>query len=130
MGWRENRKLANLMNVWDDIIPAESRVVNNENVVEQVIEFFKTESKLIYPAKSIFVAIVYARCLERYFDIPFKEALNIPDLLEDDMFFQPYKAIPDIYDEVVDKVGNIWLYSSIEKTVGYFKKEFLIEEFE
>lgn len=120
----QKRKLSYLMNNWDDInLPY---IINEENISEQVINFFKTESKLVYPAKSYFVAIVYAKCLEKYFGVPFLESLNDKELLFDDRWFKTYNESKNIYDKIIDNIGNIWYYSSINKTVDYFKKEFLI----
>lgn len=61
---------------------------NNDNVEDQVVDFFLTESELIYPAKSYFVAIVYAKCLEKYFGGSFFEYLNDPELLPDDTYLR------------------------------------------
>ena len=32
----------------------------------------------------------------------------------------------EVYDLVLQEIGDIWKYKSIEKTVDYFKQEFLI----
>lgn len=121
---KEKRELAYLMNKWDDVNLPFS--VNEENIPEQVINFFKTQSELIYPAKSYFVAIVYAKCLEKYFGVPFFEALDDKELLFDDKWFKTYNESKEIYDKIIENIGNIWYYNSINKTVDYFKKEFLV----
>lgn len=122
---KERRQLAYLMNVWDDInLPY---MVDVNDVPNQVIQFFKTESVLRYPAKSYFVAIVYAKCLERYFSESFYESLNDVELLPDDMYFKPYENDKETYDKILTNIGDIWQYDSILKTVHYFKKEFLID---
>ena len=113
-----------LQNEWDDIDLSYS--MNFENVIEQIIEFFKTESKLVYPAKSYFVAIVYAACLVRWFNIDFMQSLDDPELLPDDRYYLPYSQAKDIYQSVLDNIGDIWQYPSINKTVEYFKKEFMV----
>lgn len=123
----EKRQLSYLLHEWDDInLPY---TVNYRNVPNQVIKFFKTESKLVYPAKTIFVAIVYAKCLEEFFKVPFYEALDDDDLLPDDKYFKDYKysKYKKEYDKILLKIGNIWQYDSILKTINYFKKEFLID---
>ena len=123
---KKRRKLSYLMNIWDDInLPY---TINLNNIDKQVIEFFKNGSELIYPAKSYFVAIVYAKCLEKYFNINFYKALNDKELLPDDLYFVTYNNSKDIYDKIIENIGNIWQYESINKTVGYFKKEFLIND--
>lgn len=121
----QRRRLSYLLNDWDDVnLPYEK---NYENLEEQVVKFFENGSELIYPAKSYFVAIVYAKCLERYFGEDFYQSLNDNDLLPDDKYFQPYTADIDTYNTILASIGDIWQYKSIEKTVGYFKKEFLVD---
>lgn len=121
---KAKRKLSYLLNIWDDVnLPY---IFNNDNVEDQVVDFFITESKLIYPAKSYFVAIVYAKCLEKYFGGSFFEYLNDPELLPDDTYFKTYSQNKSTYDNIINRIGNIWQYPSICKTVNYFKKEFLI----
>lgn len=121
---RAKRKLSYLLNIWDDVnLPY---IFNNDNVEDQVVDFFLTESELIYPAKSYFVAIVYAKCLEKYFGGSFFEYLNDPELLPDDTYFKIYSQDKSTYDNIINRIGDIWQYPSICKTVNYFKKEFLI----
>lgn len=121
---KAKRKLSYLLNIWDDVnLPY---IFNNDNVEDQVVDFFLTESELIYPAKSYFVAIVYAKCLEKYFGGSFFEYLNDPELLPDDTYFKIYSQNKSTYDNIINRIGDIWQYPSICKTVNYFKKEFLI----
>lgn len=121
---KAKRKLSYLLNIWDDVnLPY---IFNNDNVEDQVVNFFLTESELIYPAKSYFVAIVYAKCLEKYFGGSFFEYLNDPELLPDDTYFKIYSQDKSTYDDIINRIGDIWQYPSICKTVNYFKKEFLI----
>lgn len=121
---KAKRKLSYLLNIWDDVnLPY---IFNNDNVEDQVVNFFLTESELIYPAKSYFVAIVYAKCLEKYFGGSFFEYLNDPELLPDDTHFKIYSQDKSTYDNIINRIGDIWQYPSICKTVNYFKKEFLI----
>lgn len=124
---KQKRKLAYLMTVFDDYaLPYSRQFLSNTELIKQIVEFFKTESQLIYPAKSYFVAIVYAKCLEKYFNQNFLESLDDIELLPDDMDFVPYRKSKEVYDEVLKQIGDIWQYKSIEKTVNYFKQEFLI----
>lgn len=121
---KAKRKLSYLLNIWDDVnLPY---IFNNDNVEDQVVNFFLTESELIYPAKSYFVAIVYAKCLEKYFGGNFFEYLNDSELLPDDTYFKIYSQDKSTYDNIINRIGDIWQYPSICKTVNYFKKEFLI----
>lgn len=118
------RQQSYLQNEWDDIDL--SYIVNYENLIDQIIRFFRIESQLIYPAKSYFVAIVYAACLKRWFDIDFNASLDDPELLPDDRYYLPYSMSKDVYQHVLTAIGDIWQYPSINKTVEYFKKEFMV----
>lgn len=126
---RKRRQLAYLFNEWDD--KQESHVdeqADDEKIVLAVAYFFKHGSLLIQPYKSYFVAIVYARCMERYFGKNFWECLDDRELLFDDMYYDRYTDNPEVYHKIVDLIPDIWQYSSIESTVNYFKKEFLVED--
>ena len=128
MTWRERRILSYAMHEFDDVnLPYEERYDSDESVIETVVDFFKTESTLIYPAKSYFVAIVYAKMLEKHFGIDFLKALDEGDLLPDDDWFKPYHEGKEIYDTILDRLpGNILDMPSTEKTKAYFREEFLI----
>ena len=129
MDYKERRKLSYLINAFDDIDLDYIYIKQSkEDLVKLIIKFFNTESLLIYPAKSYFVAIVYAKCIEKYFHINFYDALNDEELLPDDKYFKTYNESKDIYDKVLESIGDIYKYDSIDKTVKYFKQEYLINE--
>ena len=129
MDYKERRKLSYLINTFDDIDLDYIYIKQSkEDLVKLIIKFFNTESLLIYPAKSYFVAIVYAKCIEKYFHINFYDALNDEELLPDDKYFKTYNESKDIYDKVLESIGDIYQYDSIDKTLKYFKQEYLIDE--
>lgn len=134
----KKRDLAYLFKEFDDINLA--RVVLNsvkdDEIADQVIDFFVEGSALVYPSKSYFVAIVYAACMLKYFPEHFKdivEPLKCVDLLDNDDFFRPYisRTVP-IYNKVLQWLERerieILDYASTMKTHNYFKEEFLITE--
>ena len=134
----KKRDLAYLFKEFDDINLA--RVVLNsvkdDEIADQVIDFFVEGSALVYPSKSYFVAIVYAACMLKYFPEHFKdivEPLKCVDLLDNDDFFRPYfsKTAP-IYNKILQWLERerieILDYASTEKTHNYFREEFLITE--
>lgn len=125
---KARRNLAYLMNNFNDVGLSFSYIDNN--IVETVTEFFETASSLIYPAKSYFVAIVYAKCLEKYFQVDFLEALNDKELLPDDLYFKSYSEDKETYDKIFALLKNkdILSLKSSQKTVNYFKQEFLVED--
>ena len=129
MDYKERRKLSYLINAFDDIgLDYIYIKQSKEDLIKLIIKFFNTKSLLIYPAKSYFVAIVYAKCIEKYFHINFYDALNDKELLPDDKYFKTYKESKDICDKVLESIDNIYKYDSIDKTVKYFKQEYLINE--
>ena len=125
---KERRKLSYLMNDFDDYgFNYNRQCFSATKLIYQIVQFFKQGSTLEYPAKSYFVAIIYAKCLERYFNQDFFQCLDDPELLPDDKYFIPYSYSFNIYDKVLKQIGDIWQYPSISKTVDYFKQEFLVK---
>lgn len=122
---KDLRKQSYLMNIWDDVnLP---HTENYVDIVDQIVNFFNTESQLIYPAKAYFVAIVYAKCMEKYFFEDFYKMLDDPELLSDDKYFVTYENDKNTYDSVLVLLKkDILSYPSTQKTENYFKKEFLI----
>ena len=98
-------------------------------LLDTIIDFFKYGSQLLYPAKSYFVAIVYSKCMNKFFGIDFLDALDSPDLLPDDEYFVRYRDNSLFYDIILDVIGDVWQYSdSIKPTIDYFKAEYLLED--
>lgn len=128
MTWRERRTLSYLMHNFDDYYLSYAEIkMNNKQLVDTVVDFFNNGSKLIYPAKAYFVAIVYAKMLEKHFNIPFYEGLSQDDLLIEDKWFIPYKKSQDTYDAIIKQIPeNFLTLKSTEKTRQYFSEEFLI----
>lgn len=126
----KRRKLSYKLNKWNDVnLPY---IVDlQSNLPELVLNFFETQSQLIYPAKSYFVAIVYSFCLSNWFNVPIIEALSDPELLPDDKFFKPYAEDMLTYNKIIDNMPNdILSLDSTQKTIDYFKREFLVGEYE
>lgn len=131
MAWRERRRLSYLMHdKFDDSdLPYIVLDMTDQEIEDMVLGFFATESKLIYPAKSYFVAFIYAKLLTIHFDISFLEALDTDDLLIDDPAFTPYRKKKELYDNIAKKLpSRYWELPSAAATTKYFKEEFLIEE--
>lgn len=124
------RKLSYLINNFDDVnLDCQYQYTDDEDLANQVVDFFQTESQLIYPAKSYFVAIVYAKCLNKFFKKDFYKMLDDKALLPDDKYFIRYSSNKDLYDRILSALPqDIFVFQSIQKTVNYFKQEFLVEE--
>jgi hypothetical protein len=125
---KQRRQLAYLTHIWDDVdLPF---TVNRNNIAAQVLAFFMTESKLVYPAKSYFVAIVYARFLEKHFGCDFLETLDDPELLPDDRFFTRYSADRSTYDAILAGLESLEILTmpSTQKTVKYACMEFVVTD--
>ena len=115
-------------NFGDSNLPHTFAWLPEDKLVEQVVGFFEHGSELIYPAKYIFVNIVYAHLLEKHFGRPFYESLDDAELLDDSPIVVVYSQIKGVYDKVLARLGDIESYPSTKSTVEYFQREFLIEE--
>lgn len=126
--WKEHRKMSYLMHEFDDVdLPYEYREMDGKELVDTVIRFFEEGSELLYPAKSYFVAIIYAERLHHYFGIGFYDALDEEGLLPDDKYFVRYSEAKDVYDGILSRLpGGFVRLSAAQKTVEYFKEEYLI----
>ena len=128
MYWKNRRKLSYLINDFNDtgLDYTVKKYGSDEELVNEIVDFFISGSKLIYPAKSYFVAIVYAKLLEEYFNENFYDCLNDKELLPDDYFFVPYNRNRNVYNAVLSKIGDPLEYKAAEKTKEYFYQEFLL----
>ena len=128
MNWKNRRKLSYLINDFDDTgLPyLIKEYASNEELVSEIVNFFMHGSELIYPAKSYFVGIVYAKLLEKYFEADFYESLSDSELLPDDSFFVSYNNSRNVYDAVLKRIGNPLDYPAADKTKEYFYQEFLV----
>ena len=89
--------------------------------------------KIIYPAKSYFVAIVYSRLLRDHFGEDPVESLSCETLLYgNDPHFKSYLIDKHIYDKILETYG--WDFDlslgEIPDVVNYFESEFMIEPYE
>lgn len=74
-----------------------------DDIVEDAIRHFNERvDEWIYPAKSYFVAICYAKWISEDFDEDFYEVLDDPDLLPNDPHFVNYSEAVEIYDEIIE----------------------------
>lgn len=127
ISWKTRRKIYYLTNELTDINLQYS--YNNQNIIQQVIDFFYNGSKLIYPAKSYYVAIIYAYLLSQYFGQDFYDMLNREDLLNyDDQYFVIYSKSKQIYDKILKQIYPKLSELDINDTAIYFYKEFLIKK--
>ena len=129
MDWKYRRKLSYLINDFNDtgFDYTVKKYSSDEELVNEIVDFFISGSKLIYPAKSYFVAIVYAKLLEEHFDENFYDCLSDKELLLDDYFFVPYNRNRNVYNAVLSKIGDPLEYKAAEKTKEYFYQEFLLD---
>ena len=129
MDWKYRRKLSYLINDFNDtgLDYTVKKYGSDEELVNEIVDFFISGSRLIYPAKSYFVAIVYAKLLEEHFDENFYDCLSDKELLPDDYFFVPYNRNRNVYNAVLSKIGDPLEYKAAEKTKEYFYQEFLLD---
>lgn len=152
--WRERRRISYNLFTFDDVnLEHVYNSYKGDELVDQVVMFFVEGSQLIYPAKSYYVALIYAAALallirKRWLqddsidprgmseeDIFFK-VLDFPDLLPDDKYFVRYSEDEETYQKIVAKLKKSYVVSnrvravlhppSVHKTLKYFSEEFLI----
>lgn len=155
--WRERRRLSYIFNDFNDInLESVYNSLSGDELADQVVMFFESGSQLIYPAKSYFVAIVYAEALcrakrskildveitgindERLSDMVdgcITEALDLPDLLPDDKYFKRYSEDRETYESIIHKLSlseklrysrSLIDLKSVRPTLDYFCQEFMI----
>lgn len=116
---------------YDDLLE-QLEFVESESILEHCIrQWNDPQAQLVFPSKSINVAVIYARLLEHHFKQPALEYLSDPHLLYDlDKYFQPYPAYQTEYDTMLEIITVPTIQSStnpsVKKTVGYFTAEFMI----
>ena len=123
--YKENRN-----NFGDSNLPHTFEWLPEDELVHQVLGFFAHGSMLVYPAKYVFVNIVYAKLLEKYFGRSFYESLDDAELLDDSPIVVVYSQIKEVYDKVLAGLGDVDVTKlpSTQSTVDYFRHEFLIDE--
>lgn len=105
---------------------------SDKSIIRYVAEYFDGGcEKLMFPAKSYAVAIIYSRLIEHYYKVSFLASLSDPELfLGTDRFFSPYSSTPQIYDQIFKNVDTSYeairksQSPDVKKTVAYFLEEF------
>ena len=101
----------------------------DQQLTDQVLDFFNNGSKLIYPAKFIFCNIVYSYYLNKYFKLDFYQCLDDQTILDDSPCVCLYSQRRNVYDNVLKQVlPKIETFDSIIKTRKFFKQEYLIND--
>lgn len=106
------------------------------DVLEHCIkQWMDPSAPLVFPSKSINVAVIYARLLEQHFKQSHLLYLSDPDLLYGtDRFFQPYPSFQVEYDAMLELITTETIASStnpsVLKTVAYFNDEFMVNSVE
>ena len=80
----------------DDLADVEISWKPDTIVDDAVLHFNEKVNEWIYPAKSYFVAICYAKWISADFYEDFYEVLDHPDLLPNDPHFKPYSEAKEI----------------------------------
>lgn len=105
--WKVSQKIYHALNqdFKDDLNNVD--IVTTDDVVGQAVRhFYEKIDQWIYPSKSFFVAICYAKWISEDFGDDFYETLDDPDLLYgNDPYFVPYRQNQKVYDAIIDAVG-------------------------
>jgi hypothetical protein len=107
---------------------AKMEIVESEELVENAKHYFREATfPLIYPAKSMAVAVIYALLLEETYGLHPFDSLKDPDLfLGQDPYFRPYDQHPREYDQLIWWVAEQPNWKEMgwaPKTVEYFYLE-------
>ncbi len=107
--------------------------VSDEAIIEMIKSYMGgyVPEKVIYPAKSYFVALVYSRLLRDHFGEDPIVVLNDADLLHgNDPYFVQYSEAQNIYDAVLEAFG--WDFDitlgEIPDVANYFSEEFMLDQ--
>lgn len=103
-------------------------IVHSDELLENAKHYFLQRTfPLIYPAKSMAVAVIYALLLEEVYGIDPVVSLNDPDLfLGQDPYFQTYDKEPLIYDQLLAWVRDQPNWKAMgwaDQTCEYFRLE-------
>lgn len=127
------QKVYHLLESPNDVIKNDQIIFDDKNIIHHAVSYFYNEQPdIIYPAKSLAVAIIYSILLKQYFNIPFLTSLNDPNLLmKNDRFFVPYNRANVYYSTIIEKISKPTIIlnnnlSQIDKTINYFKQEFYL----
>lgn len=107
---------------------AKMEIIHSEELLENAKHYFREATfPLIYPAKSMAVAVIYALCLEETYAINPFDSLKDPDLfLGQDPYFVTYDNHPLVYDQLLEWVlaqPNWKEMGWAKQTVEYFRLE-------
>jgi hypothetical protein len=105
------------------------KIIKDEEIIENTIRhFYEYVPFFIYPAKSYFVAILYAKWISKDFNENFYQLLDDEMLLAgNDPFFIRYSESREIYNSILERVS----INNIDETIGmipdvrkYYEEEF------
>tara|TARA_B110001454_G_scaffold16145_2_gene14638 strand:- start:50917 stop:51330 length:414 start_codon:yes stop_codon:yes gene_type:complete len=79
----------------------------DSNIAKSTVSYFRGKTTgLVYPAKSYFVGICYAKWIQQDFGDSFKDNLDDAELLfKNDPYFKRYSEAKDVYDQILSIVG-------------------------
>ena len=127
--WRIVQELFHRLNPHPEGDRSTIEIIEDEEIVENTIRHFhEYVPHFIYPAKSYFVAILYAKWISEDFDEDFYELLNDEMLLAgNDPFFVRYSKSKYVYDSILQKISINMIDESkgmIPDVRQYYEQEF------
>lgn len=130
--WRERRRIAYLLygNDWGDSGHkfVHKQYTDDQQLIDDVVDMFENGSTLTFPAKYVFVNIIYCYFLNKVFGVDFYQALDDRSVLFDSPYPILYHEKREAYDAILAKtLDKIITYDSIKPTVRYFEREFLLD---
>ena len=127
--WRVVQELFHRLNPNPEGDKSNIDLIMSDTIVEDAIRhFYEYVPVFLYPAKSYFVAILYAKWISDDFDEDFYELLDDEMLLAgNDSFFVKYSDSKYTYDDILKNVDinnmneNIGMIPDVRK---YYEEEF------
>lgn len=125
-----------LHKTFDDNIDLLEYTEDNSDILGNCVRQWSDPSApLTFPAKSINVAVIYARLLEKHFRGRTEEYLEDADLFHGhDKYYRPFSGYSQEYKAMLDVITLDSIATnqnpSVAKTINYFNQEFMIDSCE
>lgn len=133
LSWKVNQKIFEALGTKTDIlgvhIPFDKVKPVTGDLACAIQEQFYDLENIFIPAKSYCVALVYASELTKDFGGNITDYLLDPELLLNDIHYEPYNVRPDVYDYFL--INTDWQQSPMAARVrNYYQQEIHLEGFE
>ena len=132
LNWKINQKIFDALGTKTDIlgvhIPIDKVKPVSGDLIQAIQQQFYDLENIFIPAKSYCVALVYASELTKDFGGSITDYLMDPELLLNDVHYEPYNARPDVYNYFLSNAT--WQQSPMtDRVKNYYRQEIHLEGF-